>query len=89
MDFEALLHDEDTTGIVAEEHWARRGDIDLYMFRKFSPDARARFPGRRRQSTSTTRRANAKFKFASVLSSRAPSASRFARSLSPGTARPR
>jgi len=46
MDFEALLHDEDTTGIVAEEHWARRGDIDLYMFRKFSPDARARFPGR-------------------------------------------
>jgi len=32
------------TDIVAEEHWAKRGDIDLYMYRKTSPSARAANP---------------------------------------------
>jgi pimeloyl-ACP methyl ester carboxylesterase len=46
MDFEALMTDEDTTGIVAEEHWAKRGDIELCLWRKFAPAAQAAKPGR-------------------------------------------
>jgi pimeloyl-ACP methyl ester carboxylesterase len=34
-----------TTGdIIAEEHWARKGEVDLYMHRKYSPSARAKQP---------------------------------------------
>jgi pimeloyl-ACP methyl ester carboxylesterase len=46
MNFEAMLHDEDTTGIVVEEHWANKGDVDLYMIRKFLPAAREAHPDR-------------------------------------------
>ncbi len=46
MNAEQLMTNEDTTGIVAEEHWARRGDIDLCLWRKFSPAAQAASPGR-------------------------------------------
>jgi pimeloyl-ACP methyl ester carboxylesterase len=46
MDFKALMGDEDTTGIVAEEHWAKRGDIDLCLWRKYSPAAQEKYPGR-------------------------------------------
>jgi pimeloyl-ACP methyl ester carboxylesterase len=46
MNFEALMNDEDTHGIVAEEHWAKRGDIELCLWRKFSPTAQAANPGR-------------------------------------------
>jgi len=41
-----LMNDEDASGIQAEEHWARRGDIDLCLWRKFSPAAQAAHPGR-------------------------------------------
>lgn len=37
---------EDAGDIVAEEHWAKRGAIDLFLFRKHSPAARAASPGR-------------------------------------------
>ena len=30
--------------IVGEEHWAKRGDIDLFLFRRYSPKARAESP---------------------------------------------
>ena len=30
--------------IVGEEHWAKRGDIDLFLFRRYSPKARAASP---------------------------------------------
>jgi pimeloyl-ACP methyl ester carboxylesterase len=40
MDFE-------TAGdIVAEEHWVKKRDVDLFVFRKFSPSARAANPSR-------------------------------------------
>jgi hypothetical protein len=28
------------TEVVAEEYWAKKGDVDLYLYRKFSPDLR-------------------------------------------------
>ena len=30
--------------ITGEEHWAKRGDIDLFLFRRYSPKARAESP---------------------------------------------
>jgi pimeloyl-ACP methyl ester carboxylesterase len=30
--------------IVGEEHWAKRGDIDLFLYRRYSPKARAASP---------------------------------------------
>lgn len=45
MDMKALMT-EDNGDVVAEEHWAKRGDIDLYIYRKFSPSARAENPDR-------------------------------------------
>lgn len=32
--------------IVGEEHWARRGDIELFLYRRYSPKARAAAPGK-------------------------------------------
>ena len=46
MDFLTLMKDEDATGIVAEEHWAKRGAVDLCLWRKYSPAAQATHPGR-------------------------------------------
>lgn len=46
MNFETLMQDEDASGIVAEEHWARRGDVELCLWRKFSPAAQQASPGR-------------------------------------------
>lgn len=37
---------ETAPDIQAEEHWAKRGDIDLFVFRKFSPSAMVANPGR-------------------------------------------
>jgi alpha-beta hydrolase superfamily lysophospholipase len=37
---------DDDGAVTAEEHWARRGDIDLYLYRKFSPAARTANPER-------------------------------------------
>jgi alpha-beta hydrolase superfamily lysophospholipase len=30
--------------VVAEEHWAKKGDVDLYMYRKYAPAAVADGP---------------------------------------------
>lgn len=46
MNMAAFLEQEAGGDIVAEEHWAKRGDIDLYLYRKFSPSARADNPDR-------------------------------------------
>jgi hypothetical protein len=46
MNVEKLLEIEDAGGIVAEEHWAKKGEVDLYLIRKFLPSARAEHPGR-------------------------------------------
>ena len=46
MNAEALLEIEDSAGIVAEEHWARKGEVDLYLTRKYLPSARAENPDR-------------------------------------------
>jgi pimeloyl-ACP methyl ester carboxylesterase len=46
MNFQQMMSDEDASGIVAEEHWAKRGDIDLCLWRKYSPAAQATYPGR-------------------------------------------
>ena len=32
--------------ITAQEYWAKKGDVDLYLYRKFSPSARAQTPDR-------------------------------------------
>lgn len=32
--------------IAAEEHWATKGDVELFVYRKYSPAARADLPGR-------------------------------------------
>ena len=34
----------DPGDIIGEEHWAKRGDIDLFLFRRYSPIARAENP---------------------------------------------
>ncbi|MCP5152769.1 MAG: alpha/beta fold hydrolase [Ectothiorhodospiraceae bacterium] len=39
-----LARHEDRTDVVAEEHWARRDGIDLFVLRKHSPVARAANP---------------------------------------------
>ncbi len=44
MNVSDLLGCEDATGIVAEEHWAKKREIDLYLIRKFLPAARAAHP---------------------------------------------
>ena len=46
MNAEDLLANEDASGIVVEEHWARKGDVDLYLIRKVVPAARVRGPKR-------------------------------------------
>ncbi len=46
MTVEDLLEIEDASAIVAEEHWARKGEVDLYLIRKFLPSAREAHPGR-------------------------------------------
>ena len=46
MNAEALLEIEDAAGIVAEEHWAKKGEVDLYLTRKYLPSARAENPDR-------------------------------------------
>jgi alpha-beta hydrolase superfamily lysophospholipase len=46
MTFEQLLSDEDASGIAAEEHWVRRGDVELCLWRKVAPAARAAHPDR-------------------------------------------
>ncbi len=40
MDFKTALD------IESQEHWAKRGEIDLFIFRKFSPSAQLANPGR-------------------------------------------
>lgn len=40
MDFKTTLD------IESQEHWAKRGEIDLFIFRKFSPSAQLANPGR-------------------------------------------
>lgn len=37
---------ESATDITAEEHWAKKGEVDLYLYRKVSPSARAANPER-------------------------------------------
>ena len=44
MNVHDLLVIEDATGIVAEEYWAKKGEVDLYLTRKFLPSARAAEP---------------------------------------------
>ena len=34
----------DPGDIIGEEHWAKRGEIDLFLFRRYSPIARAENP---------------------------------------------
>lgn len=46
MNVAAFLDQKAGGDIVAEEHWAKRGDIDLYLYRKVSPSARAANPDR-------------------------------------------
>jgi len=37
MTADALAAVSETTPVTAEEHWAKKGDVDLFMFRKFAP----------------------------------------------------
>ena len=46
VNVEDLLANEDASGIVAEEHWARKGEVDLYLVRKVVPSAREADPDR-------------------------------------------
>ena len=46
MNVHDLLEIEDAAGIIAEEHWAKKGEVDLYLTRKFSPSAREAEPER-------------------------------------------
>ncbi len=46
MNAHDLLEIEDATGIVAEEYWAKKGEVDLYLIRKFLPSARTAHPDR-------------------------------------------
>ena len=39
MDMTVYLDEAPARDIVAEEHWARKGDVDLYLYRKYPPDA--------------------------------------------------
>ena len=34
----------DPGDITGEEHWAKRGDIELFLYRRHSPKARSKFP---------------------------------------------
>jgi pimeloyl-ACP methyl ester carboxylesterase len=36
----------DPGDIVGEEHWAKKGDVDLFLWRRYSPKARAQTPDR-------------------------------------------
>ena len=46
MNVHDLLEIEDATGTVVEEYWAKKGEVDLYLIRKFLPSARAAHPDR-------------------------------------------
>lgn len=46
MSVDSLLDEAAAGDVVAEEHWAKKGDVDLYLYRKFSPSMRAANPGR-------------------------------------------
>jgi pimeloyl-ACP methyl ester carboxylesterase len=46
MNVEDMLASDDATGIVVEEHWARKGEVDLYLVRKRLPSAREAHPDR-------------------------------------------
>lgn len=46
MNMGAFLDEAAADDVVAEDHWAKKGEVDLYLHRKFSPSARAANPGR-------------------------------------------
>ena len=35
----ALAAIDDASEVVAEDHWAKKGDVDLYMHRKYKADS--------------------------------------------------
>ena len=44
MTMQELLSAKPPGDLTAEEHWAKKGDVELYLYRKFSPSARAANP---------------------------------------------
>ena len=44
LDIQGFDAFESAQDIVFEEHWAKKGDVDLYVYRKYSPTARAAHP---------------------------------------------
>ncbi len=45
MNMKAMLQECLADDIVSEEHWAKKGDIQLFLYRKISPSARESQPG--------------------------------------------